>query len=258
MISYGKFVAVFFLSFSALAAAKGYTQQSDGAVADIQKQLLSLYQPAKATADGTDIVTAGAVLVLQKDHLVMTKVDQAVPTTNIYKNGTIAQDGLAKVVGFLNRLQHASQSGQDAAVTTREFVTGEKFWVTAIVTKPEGVTFALMSDPINDQRYKATLKFPFARGMVLSPDDTAALVAEVIKIDGPEGSPDQGNAQQGAAGQAAKAPADTKTIALGQTRDQVVATFGVPTKVVKLGAKEIDFFPDMKVTFQHDKVTNVE
>ncbi len=257
MVSYGKFVAALCLSLSAVAATEGYAQQSDAAVADIQKELLSLYQTAKATADGTDIVTAGAVLVLQKDHLVMTKVDQAVPTRNIYKNGAISQDGLAKMVGFLNRLQHVSQNGQDAASTIREFVTGEKFWVTEIVTKPDGVTFNLMSDPINDQRYKATLKFQFAPGSIPSPDDTAALVSEVVKIDAPEQSSDQGNAQQ-SAGQVAKGPADTKTIALGQTRDQVIASFGVPTKVVKVGAKEIDFFPDMKVTFQHDKVTNVE
>ncbi|HTB66056.1 MAG TPA: hypothetical protein VK727_07485 [Steroidobacteraceae bacterium] len=257
MVSYGKFAAALCLLLSAFAATESFAQQSDTAVGDVQKQLLSLYQTAKATADGKDIVTAGAVLVLQKDHLVMTQVDQAVATTNIYKNGAITQDGLAKVVGFFNRLQHAG--GQDAAVTTREFVTGEKFWVTGIMTKPDGVTFALMSDPINDQRYKATLKFPFpTKGVILSPDDTAALVAEVVKIDAPEASSDQGSSQQGSGGQGAKAPADTKTIALGQTRDQVVATFGVPTKVVKLGIKEIDFFPDMKVTFQHDKVTNVE
>ena len=45
---------------------------SAGGLADIQKQLESQYPTAKATADGTDLVTAGAVLVLQKDHLQMT------------------------------------------------------------------------------------------------------------------------------------------------------------------------------------------
>ncbi len=106
-----------------------------------------------------------------------------------------------------------------------------------------------MSDPIKDQRYKGTLKFSFPKGAVPSPDDVAAMVAEVIKIDAPaEPEP--------AAAPAAAAP--TKTIAVGQTRDEVIAMFGVPTKVVQLGAKEIDFFPDMKVTFIKNKVTNVE
>ena len=59
-------------------------------VGEIEKQLLDLYQTTKATADGTDIVTAGSVLVLQKDHLLMDPVDSPVPTPNVYKNGSIA------------------------------------------------------------------------------------------------------------------------------------------------------------------------
>ena len=46
---------------------------------EIEKQLLDLYQTTKATADGTDIVTAGSVLVLQKDHLLMDSVASVVP-----------------------------------------------------------------------------------------------------------------------------------------------------------------------------------
>src|ERR1035441_702805 len=40
-------------------------------------------------------------------------------------------------------------------------------------------------------------------------------------------------------------PPAPKTIKLGQPKDQVVAIFGQPTKVAKLGAKEIDYYPDM-------------
>ena len=38
----------------------------------------------------------------------------------------------------------------------------------------------------------------------------------------------------------------------------MTAMLGQPTKVVKLATKEIDYYPDMKVTFVHDKVTNIE
>jgi hypothetical protein len=124
-----------------------------------------------------------------------------------------------------------------------------KFWVTQITTKSDGVYFTLLSDPINDQRYKATLQFPFAKGGTPSLDDVAALVGEVMTIDAGE--------QNQTAQQQAPAP-QPKTIAVGQTRDEVVAAFGVPTKVIKLATKEIDIFPDMKVTFVHDKVSNVE
>ena len=55
-------------------------------------------------------------------------------------------------------------------------------------------------------------------------------------------------------------PADTPppTIALGQTVDQVTAGFGQPSRIAKLGAKEIYYYKDMKVTFVNGKVTNVE
>jgi hypothetical protein len=234
-------------------------------LADIQKELSSLYQTAKPTADGTDLVTAGAVLVLQKDNLMMCKVDQPIPTPNFYKNGAINQGGLgglaklASAAGLLGRLtgnaaaSAAGSAGGGAAASTRTFVAGEKFFVTRIATEQDGVVFTLMSDPIKDQRYKSTLKFPFAKGASVAPDDVAAVVAEVIKVDGGDAPADQANN----ASPAAPAPAP-KTISIGQSRDQVVANFGVPSKVVQVGAKEIDFFADMKVTFLNNKVSNVE
>ena len=59
------------------------------------------------------------------------------------------------------------------------------------------------------------------------------------------------------------APADAPagpppTIELGQTKDQVQTAFGTPTRIVKLGAKEIEYFKDMKVTFVNGKVTDVQ
>jgi hypothetical protein len=242
-------------------------------VNDIEKQLLDLYQTTKATADGTDIVTAGSVIVLQKDHLLMDAVDNVVPTPNVYKNGSIAS--LAGAAGFLKALggiphnPFANNAAVSAATTgaaaTREFVTGEKFWVTKIDTRPDGVTLSLLSDPIKDKRYHATLKFPFAKGSVPTADDVAGLVSEVLKIDdssqdqqsASNGNQPQGNQPQGNQQQAAPAAAAPKTIALGQSRDQVIAALGVPAKVVQLGPKEIDVYPDMKVTFLQNHVVDV-
>ena len=53
-------------------------------------------------------------------------------------------------------------------------------------------------------------------------------------------------------------PAAPKTIAKGVTKEQVVAILGQPTKVVNLGAKEIDIYPDMKVIFINKKVADVQ
>jgi len=48
------------------------------------------------------------------------------------------------------------------------------------------------------------------------------------------------------------------TIALGQTKDQVTAAFGQPLREANLGAKEIFYYKDMKVTFTNGKVSDVQ
>jgi hypothetical protein len=53
-------------------------------------------------------------------------------------------------------------------------------------------------------------------------------------------------------------PAQPKTIALGQTKDMVVAILGQPTKAANLGTKEIYYYPDMKVIFVKGKVTDIQ
>lgn len=233
----------------------------------ILQQLLSSYPTSKATADGTDLVTAGAVLILQKDHLVMNRVDQAIPLTNVYKDGAIssmggAMKGLGVLSAFVKFIPGAGAAGNGAAdaasanaTAMREFVSGEKFWVTRIDVSSEAVTFRLLSDPIREQRYHSALKIPFVRGAIPSPDEVAAKVAEVVKLD----APDRGNSAVESASNTPvpEPPVATKTIAIGQSRDEVIATFGVPGKIVQLGKKEIDYFPDMKVTFVANKVADV-
>jgi hypothetical protein len=269
MDSFTKLASPYLLLALIITATDGEAQ-STVQVDAIQKQLAQFYQTAKATADGTDLVTAGSVLVLQKDHLLMDKVDQPVPSMNTYQKGAItnaagALKGMKALGSFLKFVPGAGSmaSANDSAASaagadaTREFVAGEKFFVTKIDTHPDSVILYFISDPIKDVRYHASLKFPFAKGTSPSPDDVAALVSEVIKVDA--SSQDQQNASnQGGQQGAAAAPAETKTIAIGQTRDQVVAMFGVPSKIVQLGAKEIDIFPDMKVTFVQNKVVDVK
>lgn len=48
------------------------------------------------------------------------------------------------------------------------------------------------------------------------------------------------------------------TISLGDTKDKVVTAFGQPERIVHLGAKEIDYYKDMKVTLVNGKVTDVQ
>jgi len=253
--------------------------------ASIQQKLIAKYPLTKATADRTDIVTAGAVLVLEKDNLLMYTTTTTIPPVNTYKNGKLSQGIFSgtKKCAFCAFVPVISSV---PAVDQRTFVSGEKFWVTGIEAHDDGIVFALLSDPYNDVRYYSQLKFPFPHGSVPPADTFMNTVAEVIKVQPSDDSNGSGNdskqAQAGAGGAAQSAPAAApapaqamapippppppadappaapKTIAKGQTKDVVVAILGQPSKVVNLGSKEIDVYPDMKITFVNNKVTDVQ
>jgi hypothetical protein len=53
-------------------------------------------------------------------------------------------------------------------------------------------------------------------------------------------------------------PPPPKTIAVGQNKAVVIATWGQPKEDIKLASKEIFVYPDMKVTFVAGKVSDVK
>jgi hypothetical protein len=224
--------------------------------AEIQKRLAAEFKRTKMTADRSDIATAGSVLDLHKDGLVMASTEAVAPPTNTYKNGAISF-GFGANMAWGIALSAANQ--QTTGIAQRKFVTGEKFWVTEYIVKPDGVVFQFYSDPYNDVRYYGQLKFPFAKNVTPPADDVIKTIEEVItaESDAPEAAPADNAAppQQQAAPQPSAPP---KTIALGQTTDQVVAILGQPQKIVNLGAKQMYFYPDMKVIFTNGKVTDVQ
>ena len=256
----------------------------------IQQKLVTQIKVTKTTADRTDIVTAGDVLVLHKDGLMMCSSDSSYAFSNTYSNGVLSGNlknrvkDAAKSFGFGHIPVFGSGvSAGDAAnngCASRKFVAGEKFWITGIVAQKDGILVRAYSDPYNDVRFYGEIKFPFAKGSVPPVDDFVKTVSEVITV---QPADDQGQGGQGDQGgqpaqpaapapepAAAPAPApmqqiapppppaDAPTISIGQTKDQVTATFGQPTKTAKLGTKEIYYYKDMKVTFTNGKVSDVE
>jgi hypothetical protein len=258
--------------------------QTAGTPQSIEQKISSQYTPTKATADHSDIVTAGAVIVLKKDGLVMTSTTSGAAAGNVYKDGRITSTGAWKMTRGLAALRN--RTGQAAGADTRTFVAGEKFWLTRIDVRDDGVVLEFMSDPVSDIRYYSSLKFPFPKGAYPSDDQALKSVSEVLDVapqdnGGDQGQQAAGGGQGGAPGPAPAPPpaapaepapapmaaippppppSDTPppTITLKETKAQVVAAFGPPKKVVKLATKEIDYYPDMKVTFVNDKVTDVE
>jgi hypothetical protein len=276
----------------AVAAAMltiGLAAQAGDPATLIQQKLVSQINLTKATADRSDIVAAGDVMVLQKDGLMMCSTASSYAFSNTYSNGTL-------VANYNNRAKDAGKSyvkafglsklglGGGASVSdsannacpSRKFVTGEKFWVTGIAAQKDGILVSTFSDPYpdpsgNQVRYYGEIKFPFAKGVVPQVDAFVKTVSEVITVQPAEGQGNQGDqGGQPAAASDAPAPvqdiapppppADTPppTIALGQTKDVVIAAFGQPVRIAKLGVKEIYYYKDMKVTFTNGKVSNVE
>lgn len=267
--------------------------------ASILKKLQSEYAVTKTTDDQTDIVTAGSVLVLQKDKLLMVATTGNNICTNIYRDGKFTQNGACKANEKLKKIGHFGLPipGADKApqVTTRNYVAGEKFWVTKIDVKEgkdAGVVMDFFTDAVNDVRYKTTLDIPFKAGTP-SADDALKLVQEVVTVapsdddkkqeakgNGGQQAQQQGGqqapaepAQQAAAQPAAEAapapieppppPPDAPapappTVAMDQTPDQVVAILGQPQKKAKIGTKEIYFYKDVKVTFVNGKVKDIQ
>jgi hypothetical protein len=254
--------------------------QSSGS---LQSQLEAKYALTKPTDDKSDIVTAGAVLVLEKDKLIMYPVSTPAAPQNTYKDGKLSEGAFGvhqKVQSFGSFIGHPPPQ----TVNSRQFVTGEKFWVTRIDVMADGVTFTLFSDPYSDVRYYSTLKFFYPHGATPNNEQVMSLVGEVLKVDSDDSakSGDSGNQQQAAGGDAnqqqaaaggdanqqpaaAQAPAapaapaaPPATVEIGQTPDQVTAILGQPEKIINLGTKQIYVYKDLKVTFVKGKVTDAQ
>jgi len=265
----------------------------EGTKASIEKKLAAEYALTKTTDDKSDIVTAGSVLVLQKDKVYMVPVDSTGnPCQNTYKEGKLNQSGSCKVNETFRKIPGFGRAipGQDKTIATRAFVTGEKFWLTKIDVhdngKDKGVMFDFYTDAIKDVRYRGTLFVQFKGGLP-TPEDALKVVQEVITVAPSEEAKDdkggkdgqQQQQQQAAAPEAPPAqeaapppveapppaieappppPAEPATVALGQTPDEVVAALGQPTKKAKVGTKEIYFYKDLKVTFVNGKVKDIQ
>ena len=258
---------------SAFSTAQNHSPASPSVSAGDQRALLqerldSQFKLTKTTADRSDIVTAGSVLVLQKDGLLMCSLDTNIPPTSTYKNGKIS-------MGFGSDLAWSMQLGKSSSeVPQRKFVAGEKFWVTAFNIQEDGVIFKFYSDPYQDVRYYGQLKFPFPKHVMPPADQVLKTIAEAITVQpddnaaatAPQQQPGQQTQQQPVVMAPIAPPPpppdapppQPKTITLGQTKDQVLAIFGQPQRVANLGTKEILYYKDMKVTLIRGKVTNVE
>jgi len=259
MLKYGLFAVGLCIAFTSGLCHPVSAQTADQREL-LEQKLSSQFKLTSINAEG-DIASAGSVLVLQKDDLVMCSTAAKAPPTNSYKGGKIS-------FGFAAGFAWAAAAGDISQIQQRKFVKGEKFWVKNFDVQEDGVIFQFYSDPINDIRYYGKLKFPYPKHTMPPADEMMKTIAEAITVQ-----PDENAAAQQAPPPSQQPtmapipppppppdapPPQPKTISKGQTRDQVVAIMGQPQKVATLGTKEIDYYPDMKVIFINGKVTDVQ
>lgn len=249
---------------SLVPTAYGQALDNEG---QIRAAILSKYHLTQPTADFSDIVTPGDVITLLKTGLVMYDVQKPISRT-----GNVAYHDGRLNAGGMTRLMLTGAHGPDSAIPVREFVSGEKCWLVGVTVKDDGLFLTFMSDPIDNVRYMGSIKFPVNKKEPWpAPDGMLAQVAEVISS---APLPQQSSAPAPVPAPAAPAqaaappppiappppPADQPppTISLGQARNDVLTNFGQPTRIVKLGNKEIDYYKDMKVTYLDGKVSDVQ
>jgi hypothetical protein len=250
------FTAIAIFVWVSVAAAQG----------DLQHQLIAKYPLTKVTADKSGIVTAGTILVLQKDGLMCYPSHFSAAPVNSYKKGKLSVGfGDSFKTDMVDRL--GLSNGE--TIPRKTLVSGEKFWLADAQVKDDKIDLAVVTEPYDDGRYFAIIRIPLGKGQQPSADEMFKMIGEVVTVQPADTSAQPAPAPAPAPLPAMAPiappppPADTpppapKTISLGQTKDVVTANFGPPQKIVKLGAKEIDTYPDMKVTFVNGKVTDVQ
>jgi hypothetical protein len=170
------------LGLAAITLMVSLTLAAQGDLTAIQQKLNSQFKVTTITADRSDIVTAGDVVVIHKPGLIMYYVASPMPPSNTYKNGRISQGwgGFGKDLAIT---MLTPGGGTSASYPQRPFVPEEKCWVTGIQAQKDGVLFQLYSDPYNYIRYYANLKIPFPnKKEIPSADAAMQLVAEVLTV----------------------------------------------------------------------------
>lgn len=190
--------------------------------------------------DYSRITKAGTVFVLQKDGISADLASDIALTKNKVSEGQIA--------GPSGKATFLLGAGQDK---NRVLKSGQKVFLYKVDVKDDEVQYYVVTCDTFEQnvegstkqtRYKALVAFEFQKGSLATMDaDAVKKAADAVMMPESEA-----------------AAASTKTIGLGQTREQVEAILGRPERIVDLGSKVTYVYKDMKVIFVDGKVADVQ
>ena len=254
----------------------------------LQEQLAAQYKLVKMGSDtgGYSVVEAGTLLAIQKGGILGVPYSDKTILTTKYEGGAVHSPSALLTSGRRALLGHFSQT-QSQGQSTHLFAVGDKVYPSKIevnVASDKVSLWIVACDTCNKTDpptyNKAEVAFQFAKGALAkaSAGEVEDVIGQLLAISsddaqqggnaGDQPANDQGagqaadqSANQGAAqGQAQPAApaAEPQQIEIGQTPDQVKAALGNPDKIVKLGAKQIFVYKDLKVTFLNGKVSDVQ
>lgn len=257
----------------------------------LQEQLIAQYKLVKMGSDtsGYSVVDKGTLLEIKKGGILGVPYgDNNVPATR-YENGAVkGPSGLA----MMGRKSIMGRLGKEQ--TTHLFASGDKVYpmkVEVNVAK-DTVTLGIVAcdtcnktDPPTYNKAQVVFQFPkgsLAGGNAGGIEDT---IGQLLAVSDDSQQQDQGQqggqqdqGQQGqqagqggggqgqgggqgggqAGGQQDQQQQEPAEIKLGMTMGEVESALGKPDRKANLGAKQIYYYKDMKITFNNGKVSDVQ
>jgi hypothetical protein len=256
-------------------------EAQDSGADSLESQLTAKYKLVKLGTDSTglSVLETGTVLVIKKGGIISVPSGNGVILPSTVKDGQVhaASNTAAQGVSKFLKWKGVSDPTGAASTDTKFLTVGEKVYVSKIDVNRKDSKVALtiiecdtcnsVQDP--SQR-RAQVVFQFPKDYLSGADggQVSDLINQTLEIDtgdsgqqqqqGQDAQGQNAQAQQQAPQQPATPPQPPPTIQLGQTPDEVTAALGQPEKIVNLGAKQIYYYKDMKVTFVKGKVSDVQ
>ena len=156
--------------------------QDSDSKSSLQQKLGSRFVLTEVTKDKSGVVSAGTLLGLQKDNLLMYSTTCPSSPVNTYKNGKLSQSFGHNFMRDLGGSMRMAGGATTADCPQRRFVRGMKLLVTKVDVQKDGIVFRLYSTPDNDIPYYGDLKFPFEKGPLPTSDQALAAIAEVLTV----------------------------------------------------------------------------
>jgi len=256
-----------------------------GGADSLEGQLAAKYKLVKLGTDSTGlaVLEAGTVLVIKKGGIISVPSGNTVILPSTVKDGQVhaSSNTAAQGVSKFMKWKGLSDPTGAASTDTKFLTIGEKVYVSKIDVNRKDSKVALtivecdtcnsVQDP-SMRRGQVVFQFPKDYLSGADGGQISDLINQTLEIQADDsgqqqqGQDSQGQDTQGQQNAQAQqqAPAQQQpaapppTIQLGQTPDEVTGALGQPEKIVNLGAKQIYYYKDMKVTFVKGKVSDVQ